>query len=484
MKKITKMLCAVLGVGFLVAGCATVGSIKNSSDEIIYNGNSAVMVDGYLYYGNSFADFSAFTSDSDYKKSASMAYLARLNSNIDLASKSKDFTPNGVEKVATEVVGQANDFMFVLGDYIYYATPNRQKVLDEEGKSSHYFNYTTLFRSKLNGDNKQKIYTTNGEVSQIEVLKFDSKYYIVMFAGTDLIKIELGKKIKTEIFAEDVKSAAIPKTYQKDKIGSTLIWNGYVYYTADKKDEDNSDITGSVVYRTKISGGETEEIFFEQGKTISFVGREKDVLFYSMSGGETEIYKSDLIGDNSKGGFRNKRVRFYSASSISNLVLIATENVEYGYIFNTASNAVAFVSKDGSRSGVISLNKDGQALSGFKTLFVSGRTIYMSTTTGLLKADVSSVFNGGSTNINCETIVTMTAIYDGDLYAFDGKYIYYYAKLEEVEKDEEDEANIKAGKEEDKTDDNYYMYRVRVGSSFTDDYELLGKSQLKWRQTK
>ena len=50
MKKTTKLLCGLLGVGFLLTGCATVSTIKNKDSELIFNGNSAVMInDSYLY---------------------------------------------------------------------------------------------------------------------------------------------------------------------------------------------------------------------------------------------------------------------------------------------------------------------------------------------------------------------------------------------------------------------------------------------------
>ena len=50
MKKTTKLLCGLLGVGLLLTGCATVGAIKNNDPELIYNGNSAVMINDSYYY--------------------------------------------------------------------------------------------------------------------------------------------------------------------------------------------------------------------------------------------------------------------------------------------------------------------------------------------------------------------------------------------------------------------------------------------------
>ena len=485
MKKITKILCCILGFGFLLGGCATVGSINNSSEELIYNGNSAVMVDGYLYYGNAFSDISSFSSDSDYKTAARLSYLARLNTNIDLEAKNKDYSPKNVEKVTTEVAGYTNDFMFVLGNHIYYATPNRQKAIDSEGNANNYYNYTTLYRSQLNGDGKSKIYTTNGEITQIEVLKYDGNYYIVMLAGTDLIKIQIGNRVSASVIAENVVSVAIPKTYQKDKVGSTLDWNGYIFFTTTRTDEENADISGSDVQRILISDGDAEVVFHEQGTTVTFIGREKDVLFYTMTGHETEVFMSDVTGDNSKNAFRNNRKTFFSASSISNITLISTGTVDYGYVFTNSSGALLYSDIRNNRSGAISLQSAGEPISDYNVLFVSGRTVYLSTTTSIYKADISSLFNGGSATISCETVVTMTAIYDGTFYAYDGTYIYFYARLEEVEEDEESSEETD---EEEETDENYYLYRTKASKNSEADagtpYELLGKTQIESRQTK
>ena len=114
-------------------------------------------------------------------------------------------------------------------------------------------------------------------------------------------------------------------------------------------------------------------------------------------------------------------------------------------------------------------------------MLISGRTIYVSTTTGIYKATLSGIFsgNGGNVEIECETIVEMTAIYDGTLCAFDKDYIYYYAKLESVEKDEDEKEETT-----EETDDNYYLYRARVGVTSADGYELLGLTKIASRHTK
>ncbi|MGN1201283.1 MAG: hypothetical protein ACI4R8_03410 [Candidatus Caccovivens sp.] len=477
MKKFGKMLCAILSVAFLVTGCATVGSIKNDYSEVIYNGNSACLVSDHLYFGNSFADYTTFGDDNGYKSATSVSYLSRIDIN-NINAKTEDYSPKTVEKVTDEVVAQAKSFTFVLGDYIYYATPNRQKFADSDGKSDFYFNYSTIYRSKLNGDNKEKLYTTNGEVTNIEVLKFDGKYYVVMLAGENLVKMEVGSKVKTTVVASGVASLAIPKTYQKDKVGSTLDWNGQIYYTTTKSDESNPDLKGSYVNKVSVSGGDVKSYFVGQNKTLTFIGRERDVMFYTLSGTTTEVFKFDSNAVTGQPSFGNDEDRFYSASTLSNITLItAPEGTVRGYAFLNSSNTIGYVTNAG-KQGSITLKNGTETLSSYKLLLISGQTAILSTTSGIYKADLSTAFNGngGAVEVACIEIVTMTAIYDGTLYAFDGTYIYYYAKLETVDTDEDDDTT------DEDSDDTYYLYRARVG--IPNGYQLLSLTKYDSRHTK
>lgn len=472
MKKITKLLCClaficVALVGTL-AGCATVGNISNPNKEIVYNGGAATIVGDYVYYGNAFAKAADFKEGGDYKAALETAYVSRLN-NKTYDAKGKDYSPKGVEYFASEVAGHEKSFMFTLGQYIYYATPNTQKGINENGETSNYYNYTKIYRSKLNGNKKKCIYTTVGEVTKIEALKFESTYYIVMLAGDKLISINLGNN-KGAVLAEGVKSVALPKTYQKDLLGSTLDFNGYIYFTTDRESEIGSGRTGQVVSRIKLSGTEAE-VMYDQGTTLSFISRDKDVLFFTEKVGsdETETYMLDLSSNTSKNAFVNDKKYLGTTSNLTDFNLVSNDEFEYGYTYLNGST-LNYLLKSG-KTGAITFQNQDAPLGGYKVLFTSGRTVYVSTTTGIYRADLSQVFAGSTEIVNCETVVSMTSIYDGALYAFDGQYLYYFAKLEEVETENDD----KAEEEQEEADETYYMYRARVG--YTNSYNLIGATK-------
>ncbi len=479
MKKTTKLLCGLLGVGLCLAGCATVSPIKNKDTELVFNGNSAVMInDSYLYYGNSFADYSSFSNDSDYKNAAKLSYLARLEAGAILSAKDGDYSPKGVNRVSSDVVVHEKSFMFALGDYIYYLSPNRKKFENEEGKLVQQYGYSTLFRSKLNGDKRKELFTTSAEVTQIEVLKYDNKYYLVMLAGSDLIRFELGSKVKRQTLATDVTSVALPETYQKNKVGSTLDWNGNIYYTKALKDEDNSSVSGTSIKKLSIAGGEETEVGGGQGQTIALVGRKGDVVFYTYN---EETYKNDT---NENRRFSTNSSDRFSSSAVSNMYQVYNDNV-LGYIY-TANSSTVYQTTAGV-TGTLTLNYENTSVSDYKILFVTGRTIYLSTTNAIYTADVSEVFAGNGSVANCKALVKMAdgSIYSGNRYAFDGTYLYYYAKLQEVEKENEDESDES---EEEVVDEHYYMYRTKVGTNADDEpktpYELLSLVENSERHTK
>lgn len=477
MKKTTKLLCGLLGVGFLLTGCATVSSIKNKDSELVYIGNSAVMInDSYLYYGNSFADSSAFEDDSDYKNSAKLSYLARLEAGANLSAKDIDYSPKNVKTVAKEVAVHDKSFMFALGNYIYYLTPNRKKFENDEGKLVQQYGYSTLYRSKLNGDKKKALYTTSGEVTQIEVLKYGKKYYLVMLAGTDLIRFELGKKVSRKTIAKDVVSVALPETYEKNINGSTRDWNGQIYYTKSLKDDDNPSVSGTSVMKLNLSTGKEEGVGGGQGVTITLVGRERDVVFYTCNDASFQI-------DTNENSRFTVPEQAYSSSEISNVYTLYAEDV-LGYIYNANSKLIC--RPVGEEERAVNLNYNGESLSEYQILFVTGRTAYLATTGAIYRADLSKALNGQT--VDCTAIVKMdeSSIYNGGRYAFDGTYIYYYAKLQSLDTDEED-----ADKEET-ADDTYYMYRTKIGidadlieeGDATKPYELLSLTKSADRHTK
>lgn len=468
MKKWTKILCCALGLGFAVAGAGLAGCGAGDgslSTDFVYNGPSAVLVGDDLYFGNGINnDFSSASSatEGDYNSSAAVAYLARLNVNIDnLTAKNKDFSPKNIANISGEVTAYTKSFTFALGNDVYYTAPNTKK----DNAGNHYYANTTLFKTNRGNGDRTEIYTTTGEVNKIEALKFNNKYFLVMLEGSNLVKINLTDGGNSTI-ASNVTSVAIPKTFEKNRAGSTENWNGDIYYTTNKS---NTDFPGNEVRKVSISGGESEFVHQNSG-TISFVGREENELFYTLN---SATYNVDV----SKKSFASA-TEFVHTAITNETKVVSKEGNFVGYLYN-ASNGLYFKSNtQGVRNGEITFKNGSENLTGYKTLVVDGKAIVLLTADGIYKADLSEVFSTGAREVSCTTIVNMTDIYDDNaLYAYDGTYVYYYAKLEAVEKENEDDP-------EPEVDEYYYLCRSALGKTGVDNYQLLGQASVESRRTK
>lgn len=459
MKKITKVLCGILCAGLFLAGCASVSNIKNSSNEIVYNGTAATMVAGYLYYGNAFeSNVSGFDNTTDYKNSAKLSYLARLNTKINLAAKNGKYSPKSVEQVTKEVVSQDQSFMFVLGDYVYYTAPKTEQEKNDSGKLEYDFDSTKFFRSKLNGDSKKAFYSTTAKISSIEVLKTKGKYYIVLLEDGKLVKFELGKSVKKTIIDKNVTSVGMPKTYEKSKDQSTLDWNGYLIYTKAATNENSTDISGTDVLKVALSGGNPVTLGHVLNKTINIVGRERDEIFYTQ---DSTTYKFDASST-------SLGTTEYYAGEISGVNLIATKESVKGYIFK--ANDKMIYKTASNKTGLLKFKYDDNDVSG-EIVAIDERMVYIATTSAIYKVDLSEVFErneSGEVTKNLTKIVEMASIHQGN-YAYDGKYVYFYAQLENEEPEEGETAETITD-----FDANYYLYRAKVTGT---TYELLSRTK-------
>ncbi len=479
MKKWAFAICCVLGLCFLLTGCGENTTI-NTNGELIYNGNSATLVGDYIYFGNGFSNDFTSTSDlteSDYNAAATVAYLTRLNRNIE--QESKDYSPKNSQSVSSEVTAYANGFKFALGNDIYYTAPNKNR----DSAGGYYFGNTTIYKSNLsagnNGD-KTLILNTEAAVSKIEALQYNGRFYIVLLAGNNLIRIDLSNNCSVSTLVSEVTSISIPKTYQKDIIGSSKDWNGQIFFTKAK----NQNLSGNNMFKISIEGGEAFPVNAYGNGTYNFVGREnyyingklKDEVFYTVN---SITYKFDANND-----FSSTSDKFFEGE-ITNVSKVLTSQGNFlGYVFLNSSNKMGFISNYvGVKNGPIKFMDSDSEVSGYKVLAINGSQVLLLTSTKIYSADISQVLLGGSNEVKLYNIVTMEDIYDDNiLYALDDKYVYYYAKLKAITSEEDSEDSDET--EEPEEDLNYYLYRSSLGGSGEDNYELLGLTEIQSRRTK
>ena len=444
-KGIKTVLAGALLATTLIAGCSGITPITNKEKGILFNGGGVVSVGDHLIFANGFVsgveDFST-SSDSEYKKAQKYAYLSRTDMSKFEGSISKN--ENQVNKLSDKVVGYANTYMFVKGNNLYYATPNLHKTKENK----HVWKYVTFFKSDLNGGGQKEIYTTkayDSSKAEIRALEYNDKYYIVIFDGTNIVKIDLSND-KASTISSKATSVALPDENEQ--------WDGNIYYTESR--ESDVGQAGNITYKASIESGKSEQICNRTDITISFTGRVKDTLFYSMTKegiSITETYIYDTVSQ--KGSIDTAGSMFYSLP-ISNVEGVAENNTEYnGFTFTVSVSSKTQVLYYNSNKAANNVYYESEMLLGVDEDYTDyildyGTDFYYTTSSGIFKVDLVSK--------NTQKIVSDMTIKNG-VYGYDYKYvdgeisrlnnIYFYAQIVEDEETEEKES-----------DENYYLYSI------------------------
>ena len=487
MKKFLMAICCILTFGLVLAGCATVSSIPNDYNGIIYNGNAGTIVSGYLYYGNAFADVSSFSDQGDYDTSADSAYLSRLNLNNERDAKGKNFSPLGNEVVnSEEVVAHENQFMFVIGNYLYFTKPDEHSYYIDNNVEQHY-DYTTLCSIALNGDD-MKEYDYQGVVEQIEVQEFNGNYYIIAFANDNLVVTKLNNgNLDSRILATGVTSVAIPETAEA---GANDDWNGMIYYTTTN--ESDNEITRQI--SVEAENGDSAQTISSKNGTVSFLYRSNDYIVYTHTqNSTTRVYYNNVKSVTNNDNIISLNNILSYNSTISNAFLLNYGTSAEMLIYDNSDGTLSFKNKVGG-SGTITLSDGSADIADYEIMFFDGSLAYLMSSTAIYEIDFAPLANVRtsytSQSLTGRTIVSMTAIQTaGTLYSYDGDYIYYYAQLEELTDEEQElidaekeEAGIEVSEDEEAdaittTDGGYYLYRARINNNGdTSFYELLGQT--------
>lgn len=439
-KNILKTIALLFCMALCLSGCATVSNITNKDgskiyyDDVQYFQGQVALIGDYLYYGNGYT--ASDGEEFNYKDAAKSGYLARLyvgeKLQYDLSEDEDGYinpSPKGVEKVNSKLTGYQNQYMFALGNYLYFTSANTHKLSNTEND----YTRVSIFRVKFNGDSFKEIDTFRyDENSQITVQKGDDgNYYYIIYcpSGEDtynLYSVKIGKSIgKTTLLAEDVLSVAICDENSTDR-------NVIYTVTSERSDRETTEVRA-----VNFATGEDKSYSNDTsvaGTTTIMLGREGDIVFYSYDkvSEEPQVYYKDLSKDDNY--FSGQQARhFYDASDI-NII----DKIWNGYLFiSTTSSSLMYKEFEGNTQKVLSSSDYSDIL------FVDGDYIYYSNDTTISRISIK--------DLSSQTLVSTTSIISGQC-GYDGTYIYYFAQLT-TEESEEDTS-------ETASDTNYYMHRV------------------------
>ena len=400
-KKRIIFLTLILACVFALTACSgdsygrvTINGVQDTSYAVTGQGGSSVRYGNYVYFINGTHGF----EDTDGTNNLfgevvkGGVYRAELKGNkvekgdgkyatfvtdasgvgakdLFVTESATDYKGDKTDLVKTELVvpktvgtsGYGNGGIFILGDAIYYATPNNLK--DKQGNVQ--YTKTDFFRMSLDGRNTKKLYTTESESSSspYTFTVKDGFTYLVVLDGTNLVSIKIdmksGKVEDTLRLAEDVTSAVLPvKPVYYEGISENTIYD-FIYFERAAKDTDVTQ-SGDVLEFVRPDGtadGSRHVFAAATGADYQLDCVKDGYLFYRKS---DYLYKTNLytaLSDNDdafkaanpEGVDVDKRVvgsTLADASTVYPLV----NNYEFGEIVNNAVDVIVLESSSSSSS--------------------------------------------------------------------------------------------------------------------------------------
>ncbi|MDY2695539.1 MAG: hypothetical protein SOV27_00030, partial [Eubacteriales bacterium] len=418
MKKFTfAVLTILVSFCFILSGCSKAPLTMPEDCTVVYsNGGFVVGVDNYLYFGNAYKAYSDLKEKSDNEGSGVKDKALNLNrvelNNVDQKSLKLDEDEKAnYENVISKIAGYDTSNMFVVGENLYFTSPNVHKNAskDKDKYNTYEFNLNTLFKIKLDGSGLKEIYTTEKDGSKF-CLTGGEKPTLLIYDNEKIMQVKCYEgATKIETLAEKVKSTVFPYENGVDFVD--------VYFTADREEDDQ--LTGDLVKKLNIKTGEITDVNNMAGnkETITLISYNGERLFYTRTGG-AENRKGLFSNDFSTGSSEQKqRYDTSSFSATSKIYLIKANDYLSEDVFVFEYSNKIYIQK-------ISSNHDAaskQITTEKSTIaFVDGTYVYYTTENGIYRVSVLGD--------NIVTQISDNKDFQSGALDFDGRYVYFYAK--------------------------------------------------------
>ena len=177
--------------------------------------------------------------------------------------------------------GYIDGGIYIIDDYIYYATPTTKK--DKKGDVQ--YELVDFFRTRIDGKGTQYLYTSKS-TSQKPVYgyyKYNNDVFAVFYEASESkiysVEITDNQKVKkAKVLADKVTSAILPqKEVYYDGISQDMP-EDFIYYTREIDIEIDSSNEGNIVERVRPDGSDSEQI--KSGVDVTLDKVSKGHLFY------------------------------------------------------------------------------------------------------------------------------------------------------------------------------------------------------------
>lgn len=275
MKKVLKsifafMICFVSLLAFTACGNTNFSKTTNDTTGVVSNGGVSVTYNGYVYFINGTKTNNKNNNTGKLVQGA--IYKAQLDENGNVVKDS-------YERVVDRLVGFKNGQIFIFGDFLYYATPCRDK-----NKAGEMLTGKTEFRRydlKKNKDQLLYVSASSDDTLSYTYYKDGENLNLVVYEKTSatLKSIRIGDKVQTLFTKENVKSAIFSDNAGESKTELSLA-DQYIFFTLSY--EENGEIQHGVrVYKIKADG--TGEQKISEGESVTLLTIRAGRLVYSLN---------------------------------------------------------------------------------------------------------------------------------------------------------------------------------------------------------
>lgn len=404
MKKIFALLGVfLLSFCFVLVGCGSLGSMPDSNAIIVGNGGFVAQKGEYIYFANAYTSYSSLSTIDNRKGKVVEYALCRIKAK-DIQTKELEFDQDGyaknVETVVSKVVGFENSNFYIVGDFLYFASPNIHKNSSNENM----FDLISIFRVKLDGSGLKELYTTqNATNGDFAIYNINEKNYLITVEGNYIYKQELtnkGLSNKTQL-CDDVESTILVDEIKFES-------DTKLYYTASRSAEDTEiGLTGNLLKYVDLKTGKVELVSNVIGETIKIISRANGAMFYSKKNLTEDAYY--WIKD-----FSTPDRKVTNWTGITNFFFMGKDslNQTLPMVYNYQNKLVM--------QDISSLEVEVLVDENVTPIMTEGDYVYYTNSNGFYRISYKDKV---ATQI-CE-VKDFQNRYD-----FDGRYLYYFAKTE------------------------------------------------------
>lgn len=407
MKKLfTYLACLLLCVSFLLTGCGT--DLNVPTGGVLSNGGSVVTVGDYVYFANTYVDYSTLTGNANTESTTQHNSIFRvLTDEYGFTTTNEDGQIENVDEVYSKIAGFDNSNMYILGEYLYFTSPNAHK--DNNGDDR--FDLTTLYRMRLDGTGLREIFTTSESRGEFFFATGDENF-VLIYDNSEVTKIGIGNNISSpKTLVSDVTDVAFPSEF-----GAI---DAFYYTVALSQEDQDAGLTGNKLYRYDMSTNTAMQLT-QVSRAITLVGYTNGMLYYKQDDGTSLAPYYSIKNYNS---FGSDRIQWTVLGEIDGTDSIAnfTPINENNAVYEAESKIFLATKGQGSLANYSVLVDEDATIE-----FVYGDYVYYTTANGIYRISYRDK--------TVQTLAEMSNIQQGacDLvYDEDGnaEYIYFYAQL-------------------------------------------------------